>query len=198
MAVCCVLVIAAAGCSSRSAGSAPRTPAGTSAVRDESIPGIGATRAVWDASHTPNLANNNGSFYGDDPSLPSYLTPNGAVYTYVDERGTGRIQYYNLVMQTVEGADAMRRVRQELPADATVAWDLMLDQCYRVAFNSATLEAAKHYMAVVQLLYIKPDATIAMNPDRFNMAQFQLDEAGSPPNPEIDCRGHTTHGATRG
>jgi hypothetical protein len=30
------------------------------------------------------------------------------------------------------------------PSDATVAWDLKLDQCYHVAFNSATLEAAGH------------------------------------------------------
>ena len=42
----------------------------TSAIHGELIPGIGATRANWDASHTLNAANNNGADYGDDPSLP--------------------------------------------------------------------------------------------------------------------------------
>jgi hypothetical protein len=189
IAVFCVLVIAAAGCSSRSPGSTPRTPASTSAVQDESIPGIGATRAAWDDSHTPNPADNDGSLYGDDPSLPSYLTPNGAVYNHVDDRGTAIIQSYNLIMHPLEGDEVLRRVRQELPSDATVAWDLMFDQCYRVAFNSAALEAARYHMAIVQLLYIQPDGTIATNPDRFNMASFLFYETGSRPNPEIDCRG---------
>jgi hypothetical protein len=193
----CVLVSAAAGCSSRSPGSTPNTPASrsavaplaaTSAVQDESIRGIGATRAAWDASHTPNAANNDGSAYGDDPSLPEYLTSGGAVYSDVDEDlGTGRIQGYNLKMHTVDPREVLSRVQQELPSDATVAWDLTFDQCYRVAFNSPTLEAAGHYMADVQLAYIQEDGTKATDPDRYNVAGFWLDGAGSPPNPEIGC-----------
>jgi hypothetical protein len=196
VAVGCVLVSAAAGCSSRSPGSTPSTPASTSAVaplpatsavQGESIPGIGATRAAWDASHTPNAANNNGSVYGDDPSLPEYLTPSGAVYSEVSDQGTGRIQVYELSMHTVDPPEVLRRVRQELPSDATVAWDLSFDQCYRVAFNSPTLQAAGHYMAEVLLAYIQEDGTTATRPDRFNIASFWLDEAGSPPNPEKGC-----------
>jgi hypothetical protein len=198
MAAGCVLVSAAAGCSSRSPGSTLSTPASTSAVaplpatsavQDESIPGIGATRAAWDASHTPNAANNNGSVYGDDPSLPSYLTPSGAVYSYVDDKGTGRITSYNLNMHTIDQNEVLPRVRRELPSDATVAWDLMLDRCYRVGFNSATLEAAGHYMAEVQVEYIRKDGTMAKNPVRFNLASFWLMGAGSPRNPEIGCSG---------
>ena len=103
---------------------APRPAA--SAVQDESIPGIGATRGrAWDDSHTPNAAGANG--YGDDPSLPEYLTPSGAVYSYVDDRGTGRIQSYNLIMHPVDQLEVLRRLRQELPSDATVAWNLVLD-----------------------------------------------------------------------
>ena len=194
IAVGCVLVTAAAGCSSRSPGSTPSTPAGTStvaplpaasAVQDESIPGIGATRAAWNDSHPPNAAGNNG--YGDDPSLPEYLAPSGAVYSYVDDQGTGRIQSYDLNMHTVDRFQVLRWVRQELPSDATVAWDLMFDHCYRAAFNSPTLEAAGHYMADVKLEYIQEDGTKATSPDRFNKASFWLDEAGSPPNPEIGC-----------
>jgi hypothetical protein len=193
VALGCVLVSAAAGCSSRSPGSAPASTSAaaslpaTSAIQDESIPGIGATRAAWDASHTPNAANNNGSAYGDDPSLPSYLTTNGAVYGDVKDLGTERIQYYDLNMHTVDLLEVLRRIRQELPSDATAAWDLTFDQCYRMAFKSATLQAAGHYMADVQLEYIQEDGTRATSPDRFNLASFWLDGAGSPPNPENGC-----------
>ena len=133
------------------------------------------------------MANNDGSVYGYDPSLPSYLTPSGAVYSYVDDQGTGRIQSYNLNMHTVDRFEVLPRVRQELPSDATVAWVLTLDQCYRMAFNSATLEAAGHYMADVQLEYFQEDGTRATNPDRFNLASFWLDGAGSPADRETGC-----------
>jgi len=107
------------------------------------IPGIGATRANWDDSHTLDAASNNGSDYGDDPSLPSYLTDNGAVYRDVGDLGTGRIQAYTLAMHTVDAQEVLRQLRQELPSDATVAWDLTRDQCYRVAFNSPTLQVRR-------------------------------------------------------
>jgi hypothetical protein len=196
VAVGCVLVGAAAGCSSRSPGSTPSTPASRSAaaslsaaraIRDELIRGIGATWANWDASHTPNAANNNGSDYGDDPSLPEYLTNNGAVYRDVNDLGTGRIQTYTLAMHTVDAQEVLRQLRQELPSDATVAWDLTRDQCYRVAFNSPTLQAAGRVMAEAELEYIQQDGTTATSPDRFNIASFWLDDAGSPPDPEKGC-----------
>ncbi len=195
-AVGCVLVSATAGCSRGSPQSAPSTSARapavaplaeTSAVQDESIPGIGATRAAWNATHRPNAANGNGSVYGDDPSLPAYLSDNGAVYSDVDDQGTGRIQSYTLNMQTVEGAKVLRRIRYELPSDAKVAWDLMLGQCYQVAFNSAALEAAGQYMPEVRLEYIQEDGTKARNPARFNVAMFWLEGAGSPPDPNLHC-----------
>ena len=204
MAVGCV-ISAVAGCSSNSPQSAPSTSASvsavvpppktsavaplaeTSAVQDESIPGIGATRAAWNARHTPNGANGNGSVYGRDPSLPSYLSDNGAIYTDVDDHGTGRIQTYSLNMHTIEGADVLRRVVQELPSDAKVAWDLMLGQCYQVAFNSATLEAVGQYTPEVRLEYIQEDGTKARSPDRFNVAQFWIEGAGAQPNPDSVC-----------
>ena len=193
VAIGCVFVCAAAGCSSRSLASTPASTSAaaslpaTSAIQGELIPGIGATRASWDASHTLNAANNNGADYGDDPSLPSSVTSNGAVYRDVDDRGTGRIQVYTLAMHTVDAQQVLRQLRQELPSDATVAWDLTRDQCYRVAFNSPTLQAAGHYMAAVQLEYVQEDGTTATSPDRFNIAAFWLEEAGSPPNPEKGC-----------
>jgi hypothetical protein len=196
IAVGCVLVSATAGCSSRSPVSISSTPASTSAVaplpatsaiQGESIPGIGATRAAWDDSHTPNAANNNGSVYGDDPSLPEYLAPSGAVYSDVSDLGTGRIQVYSLNMHTVERFEALRRVRQELPSDATFAWDRLLDQCYLAAFNSPTLQATGDYMAEVQLEYIQQDGTRATARDGFNQALFWLDGAGSPPDSKSRC-----------
>jgi CheY-like chemotaxis protein len=191
--VACCVITAAAGCSSRSAASAPPSasavarPLAMSAVHEESFPGVGASRAYWDASHTPNAANDDGSAYGNDPSLPSYLAPSGAVYSSVGDQGTGRIQFYDLNMPTVDGVEALRRVRRELPADATAAWDLPLDQCYRRAFNSSTLQAAGHYMADVQFEYIQEDGSRRSGPDSFNHAWIWLDTAGSPPNPESDC-----------
>lgn len=198
-AVGCVLVsLASAGCSSSSPASTPTTtstvvapsipPApATAAVADPSIPGIGATRHDWDATHAPNANFNNGMVYGDDDSLPSYLSNQGAVYFGVSDLGTGRIQVYYLNMHTVDRDGALAQVRQELPSDATVAWDLNLDQCYRVAFNSATLDAAGHYMAEVQIEDIQEGGSPAISPHRFNQASFQLDAAGSPPTPDIGC-----------
>src|SRR3984885_934777 len=190
VAIGCVLVSTAAGCSARSAGSAPASTSAaaslpaTSAIHGELIPGIGATRANWDALHTLNAANDNGADYGDDPSLPSYVTNNGAVYRDVDDRGTGRIQVYTLAMHTVDAQEVLRQLRQELPSDATVAWDLTRDQCYRVAFNSPPLQAAGHVMAEAELQYIQQDGTAATSPDKFNIASIWLDEAGSPHDPE--------------
>lgn len=121
------------------------------------------------------------------PSLPSYLALNGAVYVQVSDMGTGRIQMYALNMHPVNRDAALARVRQELPSDATVAWDLTLDECYRVTFDSATLRTAGPYMAEVQLEDIQGDGTRAPDPHRFNQASFHLDAAGSPPNPDIGC-----------
>jgi hypothetical protein len=194
IAVGCVLVSAAAGCSSRPPGSASSTPASTpaaapllatSAGLEESIPGIGATRAAWDDSHKLNAAATNG--YGEDRSLPEYLAPSGAVYSDVSDLGTGRIQLYSLNMHTVDRFQVLRRVRQELPSDATFAWDVLRDRCYRVAFNSPTLRAAGDFMAEVQLQYIQEDGTKATISDSFNQALLWLDGAGSPPNRENGC-----------
>jgi hypothetical protein len=133
--------------------------------------------------------------YGDDPSLPSYLAANGAVYIEVFDLGTERIQTYRVNMHTIARDQALARVRQELPSDAKVTWDLTLNHCFRVAFTSAALEAAGHYMAEVQLENLKADGMTAMRPHTFNQAKFQLDATGSPPNPQIDCR-HRIRGST--
>jgi hypothetical protein len=93
------------------------------------------------------------------------LSSTGAVYIGVS--GDERIQAYALNMHAVDRDEALARARQELPSDATVAWDLELDRCYRVAFNSPTLEAI-HRMAVVQLQELQEGGTLAPNPHRFN------------------------------
>jgi hypothetical protein len=193
IAVGCVLVGATAGCS-RSPESTSASPASASAVallpaasaiQGESIPGIGATRPAWDDSHTPNTVAPNA--YGRDPSLPQYLAPGGAVYSDVSDLGTGRIHAYSLNMHTVDRFEVLRRVWRELPSDAAVAWDLMRDHCYRVAFNSPTLQAAGHFMAEVQLQYIQADGKKATSSDRFNQALFRLAGAGSPPDSADGC-----------
>jgi hypothetical protein len=203
VAVGCVLVsVVSAGCSPGSSGNAPAgtsivmpPPTPSATVKDPSIPGIGATREDWDASHVQNPGFNNGAVYGYDPSLPDYLSANHAVYIGVgDNSDTGmiprtgnRIQVYILNMHAVDRDEAQARVRQELPSDATVAWDLKLDQCYRVAFNSKTMEAAMQAnMVVVQLQELQKGGKLAFNPHTFNQANFLLNVAG-PPDPEIDC-----------
>jgi hypothetical protein len=193
IAASCVLVGATVGCS-RSPASTPAAPASPSAValvpaasaiQGESIPGIGATRAAWDDSHTLNTAAPDA--YGRDPSLPEYLAHGGAVYADVSDQGTDRIHGYFLNMHTVDRFEVLRRVWRELPSDATVAWDLMRDDCYRVAFNSPTLRAVGDFMATVQLQYIQADGKKATSSDRFNQAVFRLDRAGSPPDSANGC-----------
>ena len=92
-----------------------------------------------------------------------------------------------LNMHAVDRDEAVARAKQELPSDATVAWDLTLDKCYRVTFNSATLEAAGPYMAEVQFEDWKNNGATAPSPHRFNRATFTLYTAGTPPNPDIGC-----------
>lgn len=192
VAVGCVVVGATAGCS-RSPDITPAAPASSAAVallpvaasQGESIPGLGATRAAWDDTHTPNYAAPNA--YGRDPSLPEYLARGGVVYSDVADLGTGRIGSYSLNMHTVDRFEVLRRVWQELPPDAAFAWDLMRDHCYRVAFNSPTLRAAGDFMAEVQLQYVQADGKKAASSDRFNQAMFWLDRAGSPPDYARAC-----------
>jgi len=187
IAVGCVLV-ATAGCSARLVGGAPVGASTLEPARHPAISGIGAKRVDWDATHTPNPAFNNEMVYGQDASLPSYLAANAAVYIEVSDLGTDRIQSYWLNMHTAARDHALARVLRELPSDASVAWDLSFNHCFRIAFASATLEAAGNYMAEVQLEDLKPDGTMATRPRTFNQAKFQLDASGSPPNPQIDCR----------
>ncbi len=191
---------AAAGCSSASPISTPNTSASpsaasplppVSAVEDPSIPGIGATRQDWDASHAPNPDSDKfdkGAVYGYDPSFPFYLSGSEhAVYFAVSDMGTNRIQSYILNMHPVDRDDALARVRQELPSDATVAWDLTHDQCYRVAFDSARLQAVTGDMAIVQLEDLQEGGKPAPSPHQFNQAMFSIGIAGEKPTPDIGC-----------
>lgn len=195
----CVLVTVVPGCSSDSkaraqgaSGDVLATTPATSVIKPPSIPGIGATRADWDASHTRNAEADSAfdsadSAFGDDPSLPSYLAPHGAIYTEVSDLGTGRIQVYGLNLRPSDQDGALARARQELPPDATLAWVLSLDKCYRATFNSETLRAAGPYMAEVQLEYAKESGSKVPNPDRFNRAVFTLYTVGTSPNPDTGC-----------
>lgn len=192
IAIGCILIGAVAGCSSHSLGSAPVNTSSAavraaSTIRSELITGIGATRANWDGSHALNPASDSGADYGNDPGLASYLTENGAVYRDVDNAGTDRVHSYTLAMHTFDAQQALRQLRQELPPDATVAWDVSLDRCYRVAFKSASLEAAGGFMAEAQLQYIQQDGTPATSPDRFDLASIWLEDVGSPPDADKGC-----------
>ena len=134
-----------------------------------------------------NSGGDSGASYGYDCSLPSYLAPNCTVYAAVSDEGTKRIQTYLLYMHSGNRDEALARVRQELPSDATVAWDLKLDRCYRVAFISPTLEAAGHYMAEIDVEDLQEGVGLAHDPHSFNLANFSLATPGESPDPEIGC-----------
>jgi hypothetical protein len=88
-------------------------------------------------------------------------------------------------MHTGDRHEVLSQIRyEELRSDATIAWDQTFDQCYRVAFDSPTLEAAGHYMADVTLQYIQEDGTPVTSPHSFNVASFWLDGASTPPDPK--------------
>jgi hypothetical protein len=190
------------GCSSGSSGTSPALTstvaqgwAPSATVKDPSIPGIGATRDDWNASHVPNPGFNNGAVYGYDPSLPDYLSANHSVYWGVSDNSDGgmipptgnRIQAYMLNIHPVDRDEALARVRQELPSDATVGSDLTQDKCYLVAFESPTLKAATQDKgAVVELLEVQEGGTYAPSPQRFNQVHISLSYDGSIL-PGLDC-----------
>ena len=166
VAVTSLLTISCQKDSSPTAGdtvqtSAAPTSASPAVLRDPSIPGIGATRADWDASHRPTPSFDNGMVYGYDPSLPRSLADQGQVYFAVQdaETKTGRrITHYFLNIKASDRADAIERVKQELPSYAAEASHLNLDSCYRVQFKSPTLEAAQPgNMVEVQIQFMQDD-----------------------------------------
>lgn len=149
------------------------------------ITGIGADPSVWDSTHNENPYFDNGQVYGDDPTLPSYLSNHGAVYFGVQK--TGWVSSYGLNMATATEDDAITRIRQELPADATELWRVPLDKCHRMAFNSPTVDDdLGPTVIIVQLEDVQEDGSSAHDPQVFNQALF--DTSGTPqPNPEIGC-----------
>lgn len=165
-----------------SAATAART------VKDPSIPGLGATREDWDASHTPTPGLDPEGAFGSDPTLPTYVANRGAVYAAVSDDqiyGVRRITGYMLHMHSVDRQEALARVRQELPADASMVWELKLDQCYRVGFESPEL-AAFGRMAMVQLQNFQPGG-LTSDPTTYNEADFEATSAGSHSDPSIAC-----------
>ncbi len=166
---------------------APAMPTARS-VKDPSIPGLGATREDWDASHTPTPGLNPEGAFGSDPTLPTYVANKGAVYAAVtDEQiyGLSRITGYTLHMHSVDRQEALARARQELPADSSMVWELKLDQCYRVGFESPEL-AKFGRMAMVQLQEFQPGG-LTTDSSRYNEADFEAFAAGSHSDPSIGC-----------
>ena len=136
---------------------ATRTPASTSAaaprlaasaIQEQSIPGVGATRANWDASHAPNPANDNGSDFGHDSSLPSYLTPNGAVYRY----GERSRDWKDPVLRPEHACSrwssgCFGSCRQELPSDSTVGMGSTVRPVLSPGFQQPDPAGRRQFMA---------------------------------------------------
>ena len=165
------------------------TAAATPSATSPAIPaltGIGATTAQWDASHTPNPFFDNGRVYANDPTLPSYLANHGAVYIAVQRAGD-RIVSYDLNTEPAALANAIERVRRELPPDATLVWTQPLDTCYRVNFESPTLTSIFHASETIELVDIGRDGANVADPGVFNQAEFMMPGLISTPDPSFGC-----------
>ena len=166
----------------------PTAPTSLSATLPtlSALTGIGASSAQWEASHTPNPTFDNGRVYGNDPSLPSYLSNHGAVYIDV-RRASDRIVSYDLNMKPADLSDVIERVRRELPPDATLVWSQQMDTCYRVNFESPTLTSIFHASETIELVDIGPDGANTADSGVFNQAEFMTPGIVSTPDPDFGC-----------
>jgi hypothetical protein len=100
--------------------------------------------------------------------------------------GVERIDTFTLNLHLPDRDVALARVRQELPADATVAWDQELGQCYLAEFTGPTLETVAHAKVKVELLK-RESGTLAPHPREFNQAVVDLVPVDLPPSPGLGC-----------
>lgn len=120
-------------------GESPAPAEGPAEVQvDEGLPGIGATRAHWEATHqrAPGFAP--GTAFG--PMLRSE-TGRGLNPTYAAVVGDDRIEHYSMQLPSpgLPFDVARARAARELPADAREVRTRRLGACRMVRYRSATL-----------------------------------------------------------
>jgi hypothetical protein len=86
------------------------------AVADDGLTGFGATMAAWNAHHRPAAA------------AYSNVTPQD-----------GRVVEYTVTTGSSSLPTAIKRAKDELPADARQLWATQKGNCYQVELTSATV-----------------------------------------------------------
>ncbi|MCM3886136.1 hypothetical protein [Frankia sp. R82] len=114
--------------------------AATAATTAEHLPGIGATKADWNASHVMDTHGTTvpGCCFNPIPSLSKTAGENVDAYYTVNYAGNRVISYsMRFVPISIDTANA--RVLAELPGDARTAWTRTLGTCRQSEFVSPTL-----------------------------------------------------------
>lgn len=126
------VVLVLAGCSSNSsrpaaapashaaAGVAASTTPSAATVPADGLTGFGAAQSAWDAHHTADPNAIGSGVYNPDPALPK--TNDGQVDDdYIGVTAdAGRVNAYFLRFSARSTADALAKVKAELPPDATL------------------------------------------------------------------------------
>lgn len=151
-------------------------------LEDEGLPGFGATRTRWDATHQSVGGFAAGAAYG--PMLRS-TEDRGFNPTYAGVFGRDRILSYIMNLPPNTSFDAARaRVRRELPADAREVRTRRLRQCRMVRYRSPT------FRRVLGGAGSRGDVEVAYfsnNPDVFNPRRVTFVTFGLYVGEDIDC-----------
>ncbi|ORT46894.1 hypothetical protein KBI5_22725 [Frankia sp. KB5] len=106
----------------------------------EHLPGIGATRADWNASHVMDTHGTTvpGCCFNPTPALATGGEPNVDAY-YVVNYDANRVISYSMRFVPAPIGTVNAHVLAELPADTQMLWTRTLGTCRQSEFTSPTL-----------------------------------------------------------
>lgn len=140
-----LVAVLMAGCSgsgpssSRSATEPSTATAPTNAPTD-SLTGLGATDAVWNAHHVPDGKFAAGSVYDPDPAVERPMNPDDFFDVMHDHARVVALSMAFPPSTTIN--EAKQAAFHLFPSDAEVAWFMVKDSCAQMAVKSAALTAA--------------------------------------------------------
>ena len=129
-------LIALAGAGPGSAASRPASAAGSAAGSSDAGAEPGASPSPGETAGHDGLTS-----YGATTAAWNARHRNGAGYTNITPQG-GRIVEYTVTIGSAPTADAIKRAKMELPADARELWGAQKGNCYQVELASRTLGRA--------------------------------------------------------
>lgn len=146
------------------------------------LPGIGATRAHWEATHRRVPGFTPGAVFG--PMVPS-SEGDGVAPAYATVFGDDRILLYTVNMpRGTTFAMARARMLRELPPDAREVRTRRLPQCRMVRYRSPTMRrifGSESHRGDVEVGYFSAD------PDRFDPRRVTMTTIGFYVSEDIDC-----------